>query len=332
MYSYHAVDNAATRGQLNLMQWWWDKRDLLPFKYNHAIESASTGAHLNILDWFFDHRDEIEFKYDDTIDQISCYGHVHVLDWWYEHRNDLGAPLQYSVLALDNATSSNRVDILNWWYDRKNDIELKLPYNLDSVGSYGSIDALKWWIDHQNEFELKYTDSLVVWASEYGHVEILQFLLDNDLELKSNHFAIENAVRKEQVHSLQWWLDNKDRVKIPPHQAFQRAYGEGKTYMMDWLFDHRDEFYMGDFEINPLELYTSTLVTNPATCPTYISNYVNASFLEFIERNIQWVASCKSSNVWISPMEIVAIQWCYHHRDDLDLSDQTYALLEQVKT
>jgi hypothetical protein len=233
-YSNRAVDNAALAGHLDVIKWWWDRRKSHPFKYESAINLASDYGHVHVLNWFFEHRHQIDFKFDSmsTLSQVSCYGRTNVLDWWFDHREFFD--LEYDWGPMDMATSYGCINVLDWWYDHKDVWKLVIP-DLDGAGLRGQTESLKWWLSHRNEFELKYSNRMINWASEYGYVDFLQEVLDSGLEFKSDHYAIENAIRKDNIQSLDWWLKNKSKVWIPLNNGYEVAVHEKCDKAIEWF-------------------------------------------------------------------------------------------------
>ena len=70
----------------------------------------------------------------------------------------------------------------------------------------GHVAVLQWFLD--NRLEMRYDERAIIYASLGGHVSVLQWFLDNRLEMRYDERAINHASLEGHVAVLQWFLDN----------------------------------------------------------------------------------------------------------------------------
>lgn len=62
-YSELAINGASEKGNIDVLNWFYNKRDILKFKYDeNAIDNAMKNGHTNIIDWFYERRDVLNIK------------------------------------------------------------------------------------------------------------------------------------------------------------------------------------------------------------------------------------------------------------------------------
>jgi len=170
------------------------------------IDLASSHGQVKILDWCRDSKD-VEFKYSSyAIDGASKNGHVEVLEWWLKAHNESGLKLKYGLMSLGWASGNNLVHILDWWLKASQESGLELLYsnevmNLSSLN--GHVEILDWWLKAHNEhgLELTYSSNAMNWASHNSHVKILDWWKNSGLKLK--YTSINCWVNNKSV--LEWW-------------------------------------------------------------------------------------------------------------------------------
>lgn len=153
-YKMWAINNASSRGDIYLLDWWFNKIQVyhiyITIKYSEiAINQASANGHIHVLDWWLDNWETNRFpmKYSsNAIDHASGNGHIHVLEWWFKHHR-LGKVLfKRSVAAVNLASINGHIHVLDWWLNLHNKYKIPLLYNNIAIeGALSNTDMISWW-------------------------------------------------------------------------------------------------------------------------------------------------------------------------------------------
>jgi hypothetical protein len=129
-YSYEAITNASTKGNINILDWWLNahKKHDLPLKYNeNAINLASAYNKVKVLEWWL--KSELELKYDEgAIDLASNKCSIDSLNWWLDNYKNNKVKFLYTSKAIDNAKLDKEkyMKLIKWWNSIiNNDIKFK---------------------------------------------------------------------------------------------------------------------------------------------------------------------------------------------------------------
>jgi hypothetical protein len=225
----------------DVLNWLWDRRDTIGFKYDEAFLSRMESANTKVLTWFWDHHinDELEFKYNSESLNYACRcgDNFDVLDFWYDRRHQL--ELKYDCTVLTFAHKS--IDVWNYWYNRKHDLEFKycrtiIDQTLQFEYTYDRTDGviihdqnhstdlkiakLRWWLDRKDEFEFQYSPYVLEYASCNDNCnEIFDYWLDNlsEYPLKINYDIIVDMIKYVNDFGrmrFKWILKNIDRITV----------------------------------------------------------------------------------------------------------------------
>jgi hypothetical protein len=203
------------------------------------IDFVSTSNNLKLLDCLFDNRDIIEFKYSSyAID----YAHSEVLNWWY-HKHTLGlVEFKYSDGFIRNAMF--KISTLKWWIDHSQEFKIN---PLCNCIQFANLETLKYIIEDQNFFIIKVTpDLLISLVNITNRPDILEYLFENrdkvgfeidervvDMIIANETLewfyskyklgllpfiysgkAIMNAINRNLIDVLKWWIDHADVLEI----------------------------------------------------------------------------------------------------------------------
>ena len=82
---------------------------------------------------------------------------------------------------------------------------------IDLASMNGHVCILDWF--RNSNLEFKYTEHAVDWASKYGHICILDWFKNSDLEFKYTNHAVDSASRNNHVCVLDWFQNNNSILK-----------------------------------------------------------------------------------------------------------------------
>ncbi|OQR99245.1 hypothetical protein THRCLA_06572, partial [Thraustotheca clavata] len=104
-----AMDEAAARGDLALVQWFHTNRT--EGCTTAAMDAAAALGRLDMVQWFHTHR--FEGCTTDAMDLASQNGHFEVMQWLYDNRDEGCTAYAVNICAM-----TGRLDILKWLVDR----------------------------------------------------------------------------------------------------------------------------------------------------------------------------------------------------------------------
>ncbi|CCL99194.1 uncharacterized protein FIBRA_01209 [Fibroporia radiculosa] len=169
----------------------------------------------------------------EAIDGASRNGQVASLDWWVYS----GIPLEYTELALENASAKNQLNVLTWWKEQSatRGLPLKIGRVMDMASNAGHVEVLDWWAHSQLEF--KYDRQAIYHASCHGRVEVLQWWLNSGLQLIFDQEVLTGATKHNRPDVLGWW----DKSGLPIQyrmcdieEALEDAIGGGEAAREWW--------------------------------------------------------------------------------------------------
>ncbi|EGG22000.1 hypothetical protein DFA_01889 [Cavenderia fasciculata] len=265
-FEHHAVDSASASGNFELVKYLLDRG--VPFTTD-AIDVASRNGHLNIIKLLLNtnpsnHQnlfdDNIKFT-NHSYDFASKNGHLNVLKFFdeiYQQQQQQKKSnsikfgrVEFTTLAIDGAAENQHWDCVNHIFDL---------YGKDKniKGYIFSEDALKWCISHNELTTLKklldyphpekkailksqeWVRQGIIEASEKGHIQVIGWVFGQKLLDMIPDDALLNAVKYDQVQTLQLYLQlnndpkssktlrasfSKNIIRITQHAARSKSIG-----------------------------------------------------------------------------------------------------------
>ena len=141
----------------------------------------------------------------EAIDGASRNGRVASLEWWVNS----GLPFEYTETALELASAKNRLSVLDWWLAQSRsgrlgaNRALKVGKVMDTASTAGHVQVLEWWANSQLEY--KYDRQALYHASCNGKVEVLQWWLGSGLQMIFDQEALTGATKFNRREVLEWW-------------------------------------------------------------------------------------------------------------------------------
>ncbi|KZT01463.1 uncharacterized protein LAESUDRAFT_707402 [Laetiporus sulphureus 93-53] len=235
---------AARFGYVNVLEYFFTlhrstfmhmyEKDLLPV-------TASLHGRTTVLSWWKhahdQHPDLLPLpkpnSIADTIDGASRNGQVASLNWWLHS----GIRLEYTIAALETASSKNRLAVLAWWKHANSayGLPLKIGRVMDMASMAGHVDVLEWWARSQLDF--KYDIHALYHASCHGNVDVLKWWLGSGLQVVFDQDSLTGATRHNRPEVLEWW----DKSGLPIQyrmcdieEALEDAIGGGEAAREWW--------------------------------------------------------------------------------------------------
>lgn len=84
------INRICEYGNIDMLNYIYEKSKLLKFKFKYtprALLKAFENNHLNIIEWFWKRKNEIPFKYTTECINIACrYSHLNIILWYYNNK------------------------------------------------------------------------------------------------------------------------------------------------------------------------------------------------------------------------------------------------------
>ena len=104
-------------------------------------------------------------------------------------------------------------------------------YGLEVASEYGHVDVLEWW--KNSGIFLYYGEDALDKASSNGHIDVLNWWLNSGLQLKYSEKSIHLACRERHIDVLNWWLNSGLQLKYS-EWALNYASRMGRIDILDW--------------------------------------------------------------------------------------------------
>ena len=216
---------AAQLGQTHIFEWFMDQPAVHNgmYAWGRALRYAAERGHLNILKVFKARADTYPdddvwniLKWDDVREAAFLEGNVEICEWVCAHgtfEHDMRTwVLQrtHDYSASHNLVVMGRLEMLQWYMarlevenlpDTVNDKKNKCIY-VKRAAEYGHLEMLKWLVE--NGF--KFTADALTAAAERGQLECVVYLRDRGCKITPT--VSKATVNIAQIHVLRWVIEN----------------------------------------------------------------------------------------------------------------------------
>jgi hypothetical protein len=236
LYSYKtAIYYASENGNLEVMNWWVNRlgKSLKSHCDEKTMNYASANGHVKVLD-ILKSNGVSSFSIDAVI-LAGLNGHVNVLQWW----EDSPFNIEYNERVAIAASLNGHVNVLQWLFQRyphifKNSV-------LDIINSLQNTDIIDWW--NKTVSNSKKIDKFQI-TDEKISIEMLQWCVDNGVELQYDERSLDYPCKTGDVDTLQWWKDSGLEMKYDK-KAIALACEYGRVNVLQWWKDSGLEMKYG---------------------------------------------------------------------------------------
>jgi hypothetical protein len=142
---------------------------------------------------------------------IIRFSYTHILSYFFRHCRPLFGKIFHNHLIPITAAHNGRVDVLNWWQT----MHTVYPEDFPLPNACAIADAIGG-------------------ASRAGHVESLDWWLESGLPFEYTETALEHASAKNQLHVLEWWRKQRNRLPLKVGRVMDTASAAGHVATLDW--------------------------------------------------------------------------------------------------
>jgi hypothetical protein len=220
-FTLEDIWTAAGLGQTHIFEWFMDQPALHHDHFWPApLRRAAYRGHLDILKVFKARADKYpdddvwnKLKWDDVREAAFLEGNVEICEWVCAHgtcEQDMRTFLQHDYSACHKLVVSGRLEMLQWYMARLEvenlpDIIIRNKntcMHVKRAAQYGHLEMLKWMVENG----LKFTADALTAAAERGHLECVVYLRERGCNMTPN--VSKAAVNIAQIHVLRWAIEN----------------------------------------------------------------------------------------------------------------------------
>ncbi|OWY97630.1 hypothetical protein PHMEG_00031794 [Phytophthora megakarya] len=210
--SQQAIDLAARRGSLEMVQW-------LHEHYSRKLGSgtmhyAAENGHLEVVKWL--HQNRSEGCRDATMARAALQGNLEIVKWLHSNRNE-----HFNLDGVMDAIAANGyLDVLQWFHEHR-DKGCSIAA-MDKAAACGHLDVVKWLHEHRKE---GCSHRAMDGAAMNGHLKVVKWLHLNRFEGCSTR-AIDTAAGNNHLKVVKWLHVNRSQRCTP--------------LALEWLFSRSD--------------------------------------------------------------------------------------------
>ncbi|MEX0597186.1 MAG: ankyrin repeat domain-containing protein, partial [Candidatus Paceibacterota bacterium] len=172
---YNNVITYAIRcGDLPVIKWFLLKS---PCKNDlYIINKSASKGYLEVLKWL--HDSGFGKWTTSAMDKAAENGHLEVVEWLHNNRTE-----GCTTNAMDKAAENGHLEVVEWLHKNRtegcsSDCAMKATRN-------GRLDVVKFLVKQRIEIQ-RHLDGAIELAIQYGHLEIIKFFYDKELDEKFN--------------------------------------------------------------------------------------------------------------------------------------------------
>jgi hypothetical protein len=143
------------------------------------------------------------------ITEVCKKGKIDILEW-YINDNSL---FRFTDKIIIETCEYGQIKTLEWFYKNNylNNVLLSRISILDKASAKGHVNVLEWYLN--NKLHLNYTESALDDAVYYNHINVLDWWFKSNLPLKYSTMSIEYASWMSNINVLEWWIKSNLPLK-----------------------------------------------------------------------------------------------------------------------
>lgn len=200
--SIESIDNAALKGHLNILKFFYEKEKLIPhYKVIHDVVSKE---YYDIINWL----EQFNIIPNQTTANIlASKGKLNILIL-LEKKDILP-----SEQGVNKAIQNNHFEIVKWLYERK---IYCTQFNNENLAKHGNLEMISWlW---NRNYKFTYND--VCNSIRYGHLHVLKFIHKKDICYKEeilNSFPEDEEDRDDEDNeNIEWIQQHEGKILCLP--------------------------------------------------------------------------------------------------------------------
>jgi hypothetical protein len=139
--------------------------------------------------------------------------------------------IDFTAEYVDHLAKYNKTETLEFLLAK---FGSKLQYSsnaMDYASEHGHVNVLEWWF--KSNLPLKYSENALYNASWKGHIEVLEWWFKSNRPLKYNENALNFASEYGHIHVLEWWKNSGLLLKYN-ESALDWASDNGHLNVLEW--------------------------------------------------------------------------------------------------
>jgi hypothetical protein len=246
-YTKYSTNGLRYSARIDMLNYLYDASIANPnIKFVYDAQSISiTDPDITELQWFWDRREQLPFLFTSeifySIRRMKDDNVIIALQWWYDRKDQYGIDKLFVAPAIDilisNAFMDFKKPIIDWLVQR--DISYEITKDIVDAVVYTTIEQFKFIYD---EFIRKSPDGIFPYDEDTinriavtNRVDMLDFFELNGLEIKHTEKIIHSASQKGNTAVLQWFYDRKSTSGFKySHCHFIRSHVDSNYRNIHW--------------------------------------------------------------------------------------------------
>ncbi|EFA76191.1 hypothetical protein PPL_10408 [Heterostelium album PN500] len=197
-----------------------------------VFDSAARVGRVDMIEWLAEHIPQ--YRKGNNMYYHAVFGnHIHVLEYLKRRNNDLPQEGPYSKKLIDVAAERGNLQVLKWLDENK--IGRASHDAIDNACAKGYLNIVEWLFENRTE---GYTKRSMIDASTNGHLQIVKWIHfngGNGYELSATIKAIDNAAKNDHLEMLKFLVDENIIRYSTTTYLLNMAVARGHVEVVEWL-------------------------------------------------------------------------------------------------
>lgn len=189
------------------------------------LERACVGGHLHVIQWIRDKRPDLAIT-TNSVTWAAQNGHLKVLAYLLDNGGDCD-----NGYATSKAAENGHLEVLDLLVSRGASIT---TFDLERACAGGRMHIIKWI--RAKKPDLPISTNAVSYAAGHGHLEVLEYLLENGGD-SNNYNATLKAAENGHLQVLQYLVSRGCDIRFLKREPFVWAAANGHLHVLQWMYE-----------------------------------------------------------------------------------------------
>ncbi|POM72896.1 Hypothetical protein PHPALM_10322 [Phytophthora palmivora] len=240
--STRLLDQQSSRSEANIGTTWslcqYLRSDVhyYRFQFTKSLRAAVELGDLEIVQWVLKHFSGCTAE-ENVVEEAARCGRLDILEYLLEYGRCYGDDQNVILWGGDdmaNAIQEGHGEVAQWLYENIPDARRNLEYVMEFAVRHGDISLIQWLLDVVYMSELLLAPPSMSDAAAGGHMEILQWIFEQDFGGCCD-YALERAAKNGRLDMVEWLVENG--ITKGAREAVQAACSEGHLRIVQWLLE-----------------------------------------------------------------------------------------------